>query len=344
MIQDPLDFGPPFSLGRGASFVLDLALLGFALGSLLIGLYLHLRRLIAARAIERAQLADQGPLREGQNMVLEGIIDSRGETPPVRVRVTDFAHDVAPSGWLHGPRVVLAEAFDLETAHGTVRVEADARTFVATELVHERKDASAWVRTAALERGTRIVAYGALRRERHDFAGYRGGAEGWTLRSPARGRLLLADEALGNRYDDRITVLQRFLRIAAPTWLVFHALCTSAFLVGTFTGTHTITYVTEWTFGSPELLHTRTEDGLELDTTLKVSIATALHEESVAIVPLLRSPWRSACYVGGQGWTSGPAILGGLLAALVALGVLRHRLGQATPWYDRPAPPEPTRA
>jgi len=335
MLPDALDFGPPFSLGRGASFVLDLAVLGFALGAFLVGLHLHGRRLIAARAAERAQLADQKPLREGLHIVLEGFIDSRGETPPVRVSVTDFLYDVAPTGWLDGPQVVQAQAFDLETPHGPVRIEPGDRTLVATELVHESRTATSRTRSATLEHGTRIVAYGALRRERHQFSGYRGGAEGWTLRSPARGRLLLADGALGTRYDGRIAVLQRFVRLAFPAWIIFHALCTSAFAVGVFTGRQASTNVQAWDIQRPRVLMTETDDGLRLVAPLKAPTAQSLQESGVAAVPLLRSAWPAASYVGGEGWTSGPAVFGGLLAALAAFAVLRHRYRQATPWYDR---------
>ena len=340
-----LDFVPPLSFGPGPSFVLDVALLGLALGALLIGLAVHARRLARARAREREQLGEDSPLRAGAYAVLEGNIDSREPGPPVQVTLTETRTDVRSSRPRPTARQVVARPFDLETATGTVRVEPGTDLLVAAELDIEERSLTAHVRRAELQHGNRVIVYGTLTRERHAFAGYRGGAEGWTLRAPRGGRLLLADAALATRYDARIRLLRAFTGFAIPLWLVFHAVCTSAFLYASFAGTQTSTQLLdrqdeEPTFGPiPHgrnyLLHTVTQDGLALDSRVDAHTGEALFAANAKAVPLLRTRFRSACYVGGEAWTSVPAVGGGLLVAVVLLSLVRQRYRHATPWYDR---------
>lgn len=334
-----LDFVPPLSLHRGPAFVLVVAILGLALGALLIGLRLHARRLALARARERAQLCEQRPLREGPHVVLEGNIDSREPGAPVVATVTERQSEIDATGWAEVRRDVVARAFDLDTATGTVRIEPGPNVLVAAELDEERRAGATRARRAELGHGSRVIAYGTLVRERHAFAGYRGGAEGWTLRAPRRGRVLLADAALATRYDRRIEVLRRFTNVALPVWLAFHVFCTSPFLVASFTGTQTSTQVVS---GPDSLLpenayelRTRTHDGLVTASRVSYVTLDTLHARSVETVPLLRSAWPLACFVGGEAWIFAPPVYVGLLAAALALFGLRVRYRQATPWYDR---------
>lgn len=339
-----LDFVPPLSLHRGPSFVLAVAVLGLALGALLIGLRVHARRLERARARERAQLSEQAPLREGLHAVLEGNIESRESGTPVVATVTERRSEVDPSGWTEIHREVTARAFDLETGTGTVRVEPGLNALVAATLDGETRTPTGRTRRAELERGSRVLAYGSLVRERHAFAVYRGGAEGWTLRAPRGGRVLLADAALVTRYDHRIQILHRFTNVALPLWLAFHAVCTSPFLVASFAGTQTSSTLLDWIdeeergkalLAWRRRVRTQTTDGLIVESTVASPVEVELRTQNVTTVPLLRSAWPAACYVGGEAWIFAPPVLLALIAAPIALLILRRRYRHATPWYDR---------
>lgn len=338
-----LNFVPPSALGRGASLLFDVALLGLAPGAFLVGLRAHAHRLERARAREHAQLREHAPLQAGTYAVLEGNIDSRDAVAPIQVTVTEPHSPVAPSGFHAAMRQVIARPFDLETAAGRVRVEPGYDPLVAAALESEQHTSAARVRRAELEHGNRIIAYGTLSRERHAFAGYRGGADGWTLRAPGGHRMLLADAALTTRYDERIRVLRRFTRFALPLWLAFHAIYTLPFLVGSFTGTQTRTELLDWEPMGPVLdedrrhdwIQTRTAEGLTLEARIPEATGRKLRERRVTQIPLLHSAWKSACYVGGEAWTSTTAVGFGLSLSVFALAMLRARYRRATPWYDR---------
>lgn len=345
-----LDFVPPLSFGRGLSFLLDVTLLGLALGAFLVGVVVHMRRLTAARERERAQLATSRPLAASPHAVLSGTIVTQGTAIPVRATLHERRSEVDVSGWSEQRREVIAEPFDLETDTGMVRIEPGSDLLVAAELDEVSYGMGTRSRSAVLEHGTKVIAYGSLQRERHAFAGYRGGAEGWTLRAPRRAsagsaRLLLADAALATRYDARIAVLRRFSLVALPLWLAFHALFSSAFLVASFTGTQTRTHLVDWTLAEPGVgklpflhhyrIETRTDDGLTLESRVVPELADFLRYQDVESLPLLRSSWPAACYVGGEAWTAAPAVGGAMLATLIALLMLRARYRQVTPWYDR---------
>ena len=349
-----LDFVPPLALGPAASFLLDVTLLGLALGALLVGLRVHARRLARAGERERRHLAAPPDFREGAHTVLRGTLVDHPASGPARVQIT--VHERRPdqtASFTEVWRDTIATPFELDTSGGVVHVELDPDAFVAADL--DTIDSPASPHVGALERtrsvdlraGASVLAYGVLHRESRPFGGYRGGAEGWTLRPPRGGRLLLLTSALERRYDERIALLRACTNLGLPLWLLFHAVYTLPFVAASFFGQQTQTGVldvhqeVQRGGSAAPLAHvftvsTATSDGLTIEARVKEGTARELEAAHALRAPLLRTgSWRAASYVGGEAWVSAPPVLAALLGSVAALLVLRVRYRRATPWYER---------
>lgn len=329
----------------------DIALLGLGLGALLIGLWAHRRRLERARTLERELLDARGELTPGRDAVVHGLVLQNADLSSGDVVVSVTQHrrpqSAEPLREVYENLLPLvrggvqatssAAPFYLESEHGTVRVEPGTRVLIATEW---QADPAREHLPLHIKVGDTLYAYGLLTRTAHTFGGYRGGAQGWLMRAPPRGRVVLATSALRDRYNARIEVLRDFVRWALPLWLGLHAIVSAPFLIASFFGTQTSINVESVYEGNAPYrgpkLETRTDDDITLRSPVTRTTQRAIDEEGIHRIPLLRvGTHKPLWYVGGEAWTVLPLVLtmGGFW--LFSLLRLRVRYLRATPWYDR---------
>jgi hypothetical protein len=262
--------------------------------------------------------------------------------------------------WTEVSRSVRASPFYLIMDDGTpVYVEPGENVTVAADLEASRcefpeKKPSWRFRHVEVRRGERWYAFGDLQRASHPRAGsaYRDGASGigWVLRAPQDGRVLVATEAIRQRYEERIGALRGWAASLAALFTVAHLIFTVPFLAAAlFADRQTATVVGEREYKTPNRgggssrhyeLRVRTDDGFTFAREVcKTTYEDARREGSedapvrVPIVRYGRSP--AASFLGEEAlfpnlWLFlGPFVEGMLLL----LAVVRYREGM--PWYDR---------
>lgn len=222
MLPEVIEVGSPGQLGPTSTSVLLLIFFGALAAVFLDALVRAVREARLARQAA-AQGARPAPPAEGPAVVFGAVQMARDEAVAMRVEIDQEGSESQSSGsysfaWKEVDRRIEMRPFYVLLASGErVRVEPDKHAFLVDAmdgmiLVHE----TARTRYAELSPGEEIYAVGELRRA-HDPelspTGYRSGKDGWVLRAPPGGDLLLSSEALDQRFRRRA----RAARVTAAT-------------------------------------------------------------------------------------------------------------------------------
>lgn len=216
-----------------------------------------------ARAAD-ASAEEPAPLAVG-DIVLFGTVEyARDENVAVRVEVDQHGEESESSGvwshkWTETKRRVLVAPFYLKLSSGErVRVEPSADVLLVDSMDGKiRVDLTHRIRSAELTPGETVFAAGTLVRavdpeSAAGGGGYRSPGEGFVLRPPRSGKMLLSSEPLGNRFRER----SRFHR----SWF-FYILITAAVFHVAFLGYHVRRYWGETTTATIRKLdHSITKD------------------------------------------------------------------------------------
>jgi hypothetical protein len=336
------------------------AVLGIGPAALIVLAALRARELRRAQAREHLHLHElaERPLFAGPGHVVAGKVElDNGEKIGVRIDIVQAVKNHTSKNsrwhtWSEVSRTVAPGPFYLvREGAPPIYVEPDTNVLVVdtleTDYPMDRPQMR--VRTADVKVGEDFLAYGDLHQAPHPRAhdAYRDSI-GWVLRPPKRGRMLLATEGIRDRYKDRIRFLQRSALICAAIFCVVHAFATVPFVTAmlfghetTTTAVRTDTYVThnKNTTTTHYQLVTRASDGFAL--TQDVPYATyaqarsAIDQGKTVIVPLHRTGdlvWAS--YLG-QPTVSGPFLIIGIVAIVIAFFVIRSGYRSKYAWYDK---------
>jgi len=287
--------------------------------------------------------------------VIHGVVErAEGAATAVRVEVDQDGEESENSGvwshkWTERDRRVHVEPFYLRLPKGDrVRVEPREDVFLVDEMDGLiRVDLKRRTRFAELTPGERVFASGVLSRgldpEAAAGAGYRSAREGFVLRAPPGGQMLLSSEPLGDRFRERAAFHTRWM-----LWIVFVAFVFHAF----FLAYHARRYfgeVTEATIARCEHYTTKDDDGddvdhyrIWMDADDGAQISDHVNHETFQKlhpgfkVPLVRARgmFEGLSTIGpdhtvfGAAWVVVPVLLGVWFA-------YRARERTTRPWYER---------
>jgi len=306
---------------------------------------------------EAADLASQHerPLLPGEAVVCGIVERAEGAKTAVRVEVDQDGEETESSGtwyvtWKETNRRVIMEPFYLRLATGErIRVEPTAEVFLIEKLDGLiRVDLTKRIRYAELSPGERVYATGELAKA-HDPEGntpvgaYRSPRQGFVLRSPARGTMLLAAEPLGKRFHDRADFYTSSAQLIFLVALLFH---------GVFFGWHARRYHSQQTEATVTRLQHKMGTDSEGDPThdylvfftLPNGVRLSDEVDSKSFAPLKEGDVLPARYVYGpfEGSTTlgeGNSVI--FLAWLVVpllfgtWAIYRSREKSTRPWYER---------
>jgi hypothetical protein len=360
------DFVPPEHAGPTGVFIVCVLLLGVFVAGGIGYLFWVARALHHARLRERTLLDERSrlPLSAGPLRVVHGRVErERDEADDVvaEVDVTQLVEDKTSKNthwhiWKEIDRESRARPFYLvhDGDERVVYVEAADDVLIVDTLGTSYPDdlPQQRVRAAKVKHGETIYAYGDLFTGQHARAGgaaYRDGSLGFILRPPRTGRLLLATDAMRDRYDKRVSFLLIAASIVTAAWLAFHAAFTVPTLVASFFGTASTTrvtwastYVVRGKNGSTTYysLHTETDDGIQLVADVPYqtwyAVKTAQTPRNTVHVPLLRvGDSEYASFIGRRPHASMGAMVAGVIFALIAFGVIAGVYTGRRAWYDR---------
>ena len=353
---------PPAACGPGTAVVFCVCLLGFGIAFLIGYLVVRAAALAQAQEREHALLLERAakPLSRGPSRVVEGRVELDGaEDVAVEIDIIQSVIDVTTKNstshsWKEVSRSVRAAPFYLvrddgeqvyvEPSEGALIVDS-LETRYPTELARKR------VRAADVRRGERFFAYGDLVEGLHPRArqGYRDGL-GWILRTPRTDRMLLATQAIRDRYAPRILFLRRSALWLAVGFCIFHGLVTLPFVAARLFGTvpaadvtGTSTYLThnKGNTTTHYVISARTADGFALVSDVPQVAFTEVgrvraYGGAPVQVPILRTfDWSYASYLGDEPSVSLLGVILGVTGALFLLLIVRLGYGNTIAWYDR---------
>jgi hypothetical protein len=335
--------------------LLGLALLGFAL----------VRR---AQAIGRARLAAAtakdaaAPLHLGP-CVIAGTVLAEGEGAPITVEIEQTGREWTTNKrrtrwehrWSEQRRKVTVRPFYVAREGGErVRIEPNDRAFLVDKL-DRTVDTGHRVRlrSAQLSAGERVYISGEMvRASDPGLGGYREGAEGWILRPPRDGRMLVSTEPLDARHRDRGRVYRNLALQAAVVLAILNGAIFLPYQVLRLTGrpveatvistNTTREWVTRkrggyWRYhrwlvaaaDSPEPLALHAEISRQFLNDLDAGV----HPKTAPFVVSTR--WPSFQLVGSAPTATANALgLGVLLGAGFAIFYVLRAV-RSRPWYDR---------
>jgi hypothetical protein len=347
----PSEAGPLWAIFVG------IGILGVGPGAAIGAMLLRARRLARAQAHEHEWLVEgaQVPLAPGESRVVAGQVEVDGTDPvavevEVEQRVSNHRNkNGAWHIWTETRRSVRVAPFYLVRPDGDsiyVEPDEDARVVDLLATKYPLDAPQHRVRSADVRRGEEYFVYGDVARGPHARAleGYRGGL-GWIVRAPRRGRMLLATEAIRDRYEARVAFLRAGGVLLALAFLLLHALFTAPFFVASFFGTHTTalvtatdTYVTtsKNTHTTHYTLTARTSDGFTLEQEVPRDVYNVAHGRDVVSVPLIRcgnSTWAS--FLGTEAYVFWGWLVFGVVGTGVSWLLLSLAYGRRYAWYDR---------
>jgi hypothetical protein len=255
--------------------------------------------------------------------------------------------------WVERERRVRVRPFFLLRDDGEqVYVEADEDAFVVGALETSYPiDKPLWrTRAAGVHGGENVYAYGDLFSgpQPRAHGGYRDGT-GWVLRPPRAGRMLLATEALRERYEKRIKFLRRWAIVLSIGFCVAHPFLSGPFLAAELFGVHTtgkVVYLEyhggRHTGGSSGdcVLKARAEDGLLIVDSVPQetyeALKPALERGEEVTIPLLRTgSFQVASYLGKQAYVSGFWLVAWVALAVGAVLGITFLYKSRFAWYDK---------
>lgn len=352
----PDDFSPPGHLGFAPSFVVLLGVLGIGWGAFIVSLIARAIRLRRLQEHENAFMQERArwQLLPGPSRVVHGRVEIDGDPVAIEIDVDQTVKNCTSKSsrwheWKETSRRVAARAFRLVREDGqSVLVQPANDVLVVDALTTSYPDdrPMARVRSAVVRAQEEVYVYGDLVGGAGGDA-YRGGSA-FVVQSPRRGRMLVATEAMRDRYRARIRHSWRTGIGHAIVFLIFHGAFTTPFLAAMVAGTreeaaltNPRTYVTRGKHGPIHHweLTARAADGFpvtgEVDRDTYVSV-TRDWPTSATSIPILRvdhSGWAS--YLGSEPTIHFAVLLFGFVGALVMVAATIGGYERSAPWYDR---------
>ncbi len=357
---------PPGAFGPGTTLCLCIGFLGAGVAGVIAYAWLRAGALARSQAEEHALLVERAgrALSAGPSRVVEGRVDVDGrDDVAVEIDIVQQVRDVTNKSsrshqWREVSRTVRAAPFYLVRDDGvSVYVEPtdDVLVVDSLETAYPMNRPRARIRSADVRRGERFFAYGDLVQGLHARAreGYRDEL-GWILRRPRTDRMLLATEAIRDRYKARISFLRASAFWLTLAFLAFHGMVTLPFVVASLFGTVTLaeatgagTYLThnKGRTTTHYVLSAHTAEGL----TLKSDVSRAVYDEyrsarpnGAVEVPILQTAgWDRATYLGAEPSVNSAGTVLGVITAAFALLFLAFAYPTTLAWYDRKKLHEP---
>jgi hypothetical protein len=359
---EPTDYFPPPAFGGPSAFFFCILVLGIGVACAILYMILHARTLLLAERRTQTEILESAarPLSPGPRRVVGGRVDvDATDGVAVELDIEQYVVDVSNKNgcyheWRESDRKLRALPFYLLQDGGDpVYVEPGNDVFVVDTIENRYPDDMPRfrIRAADVRRGEEFYVYGDLHLGPHPRArtAYRDGGTGWVLRAPQRGPMLMASEIIRDRYRSRISFLRSSAYVAGVLFVVTHGLCTAPYLVASFFGRHTTADVADthhWATRDKHnaiiqhySLHVVTDDGLSIEQEVGreayFRVSSVRDRGDTAVVPILRTSWSAATYIGEEAYVSVLfPILGGIFASLGLLlvyGVYQQQI----PWYDR---------
>ncbi|HQY60991.1 MAG: hypothetical protein IPF92_18645 [Myxococcales bacterium] len=368
VLVDPsiVDLEAAGHMSAGPSFLLGVLLLLFAVGAALAALFAHARALVIRGRREADAITRPGPLFAGPSKVVRGrVAFAEGSTEAVRVLVKQRVKNHTSKNskwhtWEETERVVHAQPFYLtrqaDTEPGAdgeaVLVEPSHDVFVvdALETRAARESVTRRERVCEVSEGEVFSAYGTLVRGPHPRArtAYRDGAQGWILKPPRTGKMVLASGTIDERYTGRVSFVRGWTAVLTVVWAVFNVFVTVPFLAASTFGEHEIAEVTgdrTWTTRNKSstthhyAVQVLTESGYRFEREIASRGYYAIQQQRVTSgvrVPVVHAlGWERAAYLGDRPTMNAAAIIFGLIAAGVSAGLFRAGYRKAYAWYDK---------
>lgn len=361
-----LDLVASTNFGFGASFVLGVLLLVCGVGASLGALFAHARTLVARGKREADAIARPGPLFAGPSKVVRGRVSlAQGTRPAVRVVIKQTVKNHTSKNskwhtWEETERAIEAHSFyltPLDEAPGDDRgeailVEPSDNVFVVDEI--ETRDVPGAigqrVRVCEVSEGEVFSAYGTLVRGAHPRgrATYRDSEQGWILKPPRTGKMVLASETIDARYSKRASFVRTWTAVLTVAWALFNGIFAVPFLAAAAFGEHEIAEVTSfrtWVTRSKNSTTTHyavnvlTESGHRFEREVSGRTYYGLERLHVATgvrVPVVQAfEWESASYLGDHPTMNGIVLFIGLTAAGLSAGFFYSGYRGAYAWYDK---------
>ncbi len=351
----------------GPSFLLGVLVLLCGIGAGLVALFAHARALAARGRREADAITHPGPLFAGPSKVVRGKVSlAEGATAAVRVLVKQRVKNHTSKHskwhtWEETERAVEAQPFYLTrlddsgaNAEGgeTVLVEPSHDVFVVDALETRAVPGTATRRERVCEvsEGEIFSAYGTLVRGAHPRArsAYRDGAQGWILKPPRAGKMVLASGTIDARYSGRVAFVRGWGTVLTLVWAVFNLFVTVPFLAATAFGEHEIAEVTgerTWTTRNKNTtthhyaVQVLTESGYRFEREISSRGYYHLQRQRLATgvrVPVVHAlGWERASYLGDAPTMSGLAVVLGLVAAGISALLFYSGYRGAYAWYDK---------
>jgi hypothetical protein len=353
----------------GPSFLLGVLLLLCGVGAVLAALFAHARALAARGRREADAISRPGPLFAGPSKVVRGRVSlAEGATSAVRVVVQQRVKNHTSKNskwhtWEETERAVEAQPFyltreaDATTGPGgdggdVVLVEPSHDVFVVDALETRAVPGTVTRRERVCEvsEGEVFSAYGTLVRGAHPRArsAYRDGAQGWILKPPRTGKMVLASGTIDARYDGRVSFVRGWTTVLTVAWAVFNLFVTVPFLAATAFGEHEIAEVTgerTWvtrnknTSTNHYAVRVLTESGYRFEREVSSRGYYTLQRQRLTTgvrVPVVHAlGWERASYLGDGPTMSGLALILGLIASGVSAGLFYSGYRGAYAWYDK---------
>jgi hypothetical protein len=357
----PGEYVSPEDVGYAWSLILGVGYLGIVCGALIISLLVKARSLSKAHAREEEEMLDLAarPLSSGPRRVVRGRVECEdGKDVAIEIDIDQVVTDRSSKNgrwhtWDETDRTTRKTPFYLAREDGeTIYVDPPDDVLVVDELEtkYPIKAPRTRIRFADVRRGETFFVYGDLDRGPHPRAqsAYRDG-DGWILRSP-RQRMLLATDAIRERYRARVSYLNLVGGFLALMFVLAHVLITRPFLEAALFGTHTSgnvidhrTWVT--THKGNQTTHysltAQTPDGLVLTQEVSRRLFDAMvptqPDQDAATIPVLESGHSpSSSFIGLEPTLLGFWLFGGVMVSITAaiFTVMGYRT--RVPWYDRP--------
>jgi hypothetical protein len=253
--------------------------------------------------------------------------------------------------WQEVARRVQASPFYLVPPEGeTVYVEPDERVLVvdAIETKYPLDAPLRRRRVADVRRGEEFFVYGELVRGPHPRAqsAYRDGV-GWVLRAPRGARMLLANEAIGDRYPKRAKFLLAWGLVVGLVGGGLNAWLTWPFVAASIAGEASSAQVTDsWTYNTTHkgkttthyAIRVRLADGRTVEDTFSRATYEWAHgpRDLPLTIPVVRAQgWTSAVFFGTTPYVLLPWAMMGTFVALFTAATLVSAYRGRLAWYDR---------
>jgi hypothetical protein len=359
--------GPDFSPAGSASYAtcvfIGIVVVGFGLMSLVVGLLVHAWRLWRLQKHEDRHMHERAtwPLAAGPSRVVYGTVQvDDGSGVAVEIDIHQTVMDRTNKNarwheWEESLRESRSKPFKLETAQGpVVAVEPGNDVLIVDSLATRYPDETPGrrVRAATVRQGESVYVYGDL----HEGPGggvYRGGSA-FVLRPPRSGRVLVATEAMRDRYTASI----RYLAACATLAFGVLGLCElmlGGFTLATFFGSHETAQVANinhyQTRSKSNLIdhwavYATTYDGFvirdEVNALAYAEISAERKRGESVAVPVVRTgnlQWAS--FIGTEPYSLGVWLLFSVLFEVAVFFFVLATYRSRAAWYDKKRVGEP---